>query len=331
MTTASQTPGPMPPERVPAATPAQAAEVFAAYGQVLPVPVGSSYVDPVQAAAGVIAAAMTTGAATAEELAQAEADAGILFDPRQAQDIATAAADQAHAEDQAELAERGRQVAEMAGAQRQVQAVGRLIEGRPGWHLLPVAEIAAALEYGTTPHDSSPPMTLTWTGRVQMADARSARAEAVVECTSSYGGSADLVVTGEQRAALASLIDSEIREINATCPTPNCGTSDDLDATNPFLFGWSRLQIASLGDVPRWYCCDVCVVNALARAGHEIAAADRAAAVDPAEQGYDEASYLDVRYGVGASDAHAEQLAAAHAAGVEDERGDVDELAGGAV
>lgn len=328
MTASSQSPGPMLPEPVPVATPAQAAEVFAAYGQVLPAPVGSSYVDPVQAAAGVIAAAMTTGAATAEELAQAEADAGLLFHPQLAQDIAAASAEQAHAEDEAEMAERGRQLAKMAGAQRQIDAVGRLIEGRPGWHHLSVAEIAAAVEYAKTPHDGSPPMTLTWTGRVQMADARSARTEALVECTSSYGGRADLVVTGEQRAALASLIDSEIRDINATCPTPGCGTDHDLDAAD--LFGWSRLQIASLGDGPRWYCCDVCVVNALARAGHEIAAADRAAAVDPGEQAYDEASYLDVRYGVGASDAHAEQLAAAHAADVADERGDVDELAGGA-
>ncbi|MFJ8140619.1 hypothetical protein [Streptomyces sp. NPDC096013] len=307
-----QSPGPMPPERVPAATPEQTAAVFAAYGQVLPVPLGASYVDPVQAAAGVIAAAMTNGAATAGELAQAEADAGLLFDPQRAQDIAAAAAEQAHAEDGVEIAERGRQLAEMAGAQRQVEAVRRLIEGRPGWHHLSVAEIAAAVEYAKTAYDGSPPMTLTWTGSVQVSEAGSLDTQAVVECTSSYGGRAELVVDGAQRAALASLVDADARDIRAKCPTPGCGTDHDLDAAD--LFGWSRLQIASLGDVPRWYCCDVCVVDALARAGHETAADD-----------------LDARHGPGASDEYAAQVAGSVEAGFADERGDVDEFQGGVV
>ncbi|MFJ9895277.1 hypothetical protein ACIQPR_18370 [Streptomyces sp. NPDC091280] len=326
MTASSQTPGPMPPESPPAATREQAAAVFAAYGAVLPVPVGPSYVDPVGAAAGVIAAAMAGGAATAKELAQAEADAGLLFDPQRARDIATASAEQAHAEDAAEMAERGRQLARMAGAQRQVEAVGRLIEGRPGWHHVPVAEVAAAVEFAKTAYDGSPPMTLTWTGRAQVPEAGSARTDAVVECVSSYGGRADLVVDGEQRAALASLVDSVIRDIRAKCPTPNCGTDHDLDPGD--LFGWSRLEIASLGDGPRWYCCDVCVVDALARAGHEIAAEDRAAAGDPGEQVYDEASYLDAQYGPGASDEYMVQVAEATEAGFADERG---EATGGAV
>ncbi|MET7679362.1 hypothetical protein [Streptomyces sp. NPDC005423] len=330
MNTASQnSAGVLPPEYPPSATPEQAAQMFAAYGQVLPVPLGSSYVDPVRAAAGVITAAMADGAATAQELAQAEADAGLLFDPQRAQDIAAASAEQAHAEDQAEMAERGRQLARMAGAQRQVEAVGRLIEGRPGHHHLPVAEIAAAIEYAKTAHDSSPPMTLTWTGRVQVPEAGSPYERAVVECVSSYGGRADLVVVSGQRAAPASLVDAEVRDIRAKCPTPNCGTDHDLDASD--LFGWSRLEIASLGDGPRWFCSDVCVVDALARAGHEIAAADRAAAVAHDAQGYDEASYLDERYGVGASDEYALQVAEATEAGFEDERGDVDEASGGAV
>ncbi|MFJ9243772.1 hypothetical protein [Streptomyces sp. NPDC101776] len=388
MTTSSQTPGPMPPETVPAATPAQAAVVFAAYGQVLPGQVGTTYADPwegsdvpyalrspfpeplsegpqccmcgvpagveetrlrpdpkgrrypsgaqvfyclphlpqttsVRAAAGVIAAAMTHGAATARELAQAEADAGLLFDPQRAEEIAAAAAQQAYAEDDEEMTERGRRLAEMAGAQRQVDAVGRLIEGRPGWHLLPVAEIAAAVEYAKTAHDGSPPMTLTWSGSAEVPDAHAAHKQVVVECISSYGGRADLVVDGVQRAALASLVDDEVRDIHAKCPTPGCGEAAEAEASD--LFGWSRLEIASLNLGPRWYCCDVCVVDALARAGHEIAAADRAAAVDPGEQAYDEASYLDGQYGQGASDEHALQQAEATAAGFADERGDADE------
>lgn len=382
MNTASQNPaGGLPPESPPAATPQQAAEVFAAYGQVLPVPVGTTHADPwqgsdvpyvlrspfpeptmpqcctcqaparagesalrpdpagrrypsgaqvlyclphlpqtapVRAAAGVIAAAMANGAATPQELAQAEADVGLLFDPERAADIAAASAEQAHAEDEAELAERGRELARMAGAQRRADAVGRLIEGRPGFHLLPVAEIAAAVEYGKTPHDGSPPMTLTWTGRAQVPDARSPRKQVVVECTSSYGGRTNLVLTDEERGALAGLLTTETRDPNAKCPTYACGTDQDLDPVARHLVGWSRLEIASLCDGPRWYCSDMCVVDALARAGRELALVDQA-------------DGLDARYGVGASDEYALQVAQAHAADVEDERGDVDEAAGGAV
>lgn len=331
VTTASQTPGPMPPEQPPAATPEQAAQVFAAYGQVLPVPVQPSYVDPVQAAAGVLTAAMTNGSATAEELAQAEADAGILFDPRKAQDIAAAAAEQAHAEDEAEIVERGRLLAEMAGAQRQVEAVCRLIEGRPGWHLLPAAEIAAAVEYAKVPHDGSPPMTLTWSGRAEVPDAHAAHKQVVVGCVSSYGGRADLVVEGDARTKLASLLDTEvIRDINAPCRhEAACGTDGAMDPTD--VFGWFHLDVAGVAGGPRWYCSPGCVNAAMVRAGDDLALADLTAAADPGEHAYDEASRLDARYGPGASDEYALQQAEAHAAGVEDERGDVDEAAGGAV
>ncbi|MFJ4631591.1 hypothetical protein [Streptomyces sp. NPDC088847] len=331
MTTASQTPGPMPPERVPAATPDQAAIAFAAYGQVQPVPAGASYVDPVQAAAGVLAAAMTNGSATVQELAQAEADAGLLFHPQLAQDIATASAEQAHAEDEAEIAERGRQLAKMAGAQRQVEAVRRLIEGRLGWHHLPVAEIAAAVEYAKTAHDGSPPMTLTWTGSARVPDAHTTHKQVVVECTSSYGGRADLVVEGRDRTKLASLLDTEvIRDINAPCAhEAGCG-SDDAHLDSAGVFGWFRLDVGGLSGGPRWYCSTGCVNAAMVRAGDDLALADQVAAANPGEHAYDEASDLDTRYGVGASDAHDEQLAQAHAADAAAERGDVDELAGGA-
>ncbi|MBK3575103.1 hypothetical protein JHN63_15040 [Streptomyces sp. MBT65] len=320
-----QTPGPMPPEYPPAATPEQAAAVFAAYGAVLPVPLGSAYVDPVGAAAGVLTAAMSNGAATAQELAQAEADAGLLFDPRRAQDIAAASAERAHAEDEAELAERGRQLAEMAGAHRQVAAVGRLIEGRPGWHLLSVAEIAAAVEYAKTAHDGSPPMTLTWTGTAEVPDAHEAHKQVVIACVSSYGGRADLLVEGDARTKLASLLDTgAIRDINAPCSRePACGTDGAMDPTD--VFGWFHLDVAGLAGGPRWYCSPGCVNAAMVRAGDDLALADQAAAVDSGEHAYDEASYLDARYGLGASDEYAVQQAGAVEAGFQDERGDIDE------
>ncbi|MET9089653.1 hypothetical protein ABZX77_48685 [Streptomyces sp. NPDC004237] len=240
--------------------------------------------ETVRAAAGVIEAAMANGADTPKELAQAEADAGLLFNPQRAEDIASAAAEQAHAEDKVELAERGRQLARMAGAQRRVDAVGRLLEGRPGFHLLSVAEIAAAAEYGTVPHDSSFPMTLTWTRRASVPDAHTTRNQVVVECVSSYGGRADLVVKGDDRTALGSLLDEEARGGRTPCPTDGCGTVDDYDTSDPALMGWARLEVAGLDDEPRWYCSPQCIADALARAGDELAADDQAAALDPAEQ-----------------------------------------------
>lgn len=366
----------MPPEYPPPATPAQAAEVFGAYGQVLPVPVGSTYADPWQgsdvpyaqrspypepvcegpacvtclAPAGVEETALRpdpkgrrypSGAqvlyclphlpavpvAEAPVSVEEAAAAGVLDAVRAQKTEATSldlAAAEARTEAQAELDELHTQLAVTAGAHRRVQAVLRLCEGRRGDDMLLVSAVAVAAESGTTALDGLP-MTLTWTRRTEV---HPTRGRASIECTSSYGGRADLVLTDEERGALAGGLTTEVRDTTAACPTPNCGTGDDLDATNPFLFGWSRLQIAYLGDGPRWYCSDVCVVDALARAGHELAAADRAAAVDPGEQGYGEASYLDASYGPGASDEYALQQAEAHAAGVEDERGDVDEADG---
>ena len=353
MTASSQTPGPMPPEYPPAATPDQARATFAAYGVVVPVPVpvGTMYTDPwppnggheslcayaggisrnctcpdgdapaaevpvsveEAAAAKVLDAVRAQNAeATSLDLAAAEARAGILFDATHVQEAVDAAAAQARAEVKAELTELHTQLATLAGAHRRVQAVLRLCEGRRGDDMLLVSAVAVAAESGTTALDGLP-MTLTWTGR---AEVHPTRGRASVECTSSYGARADLVLTGEERAALAGQLTTEVRDIHAKCATSNCGTEHDLDATNPFLFGWSRLQIATLGDGPRWYCSDMCVFDALARAGHDLVA--------------DQVDDLDARYGVGASDEYALQVAEAHEAGFEDDRGDVDEAAGGA-
>ncbi|MFF0598094.1 hypothetical protein [Streptomyces antibioticus] len=204
----------------------------------------------VRTAAGVIAAAIEHGASTPAEIAQAEADAGIIYDPQRVEEIASAAAEQAHAEDQAEIAERGRQLASMAGAARQRDAVLRLLEGRPGTDLLTVAEIAAAAEYGTTALDGYP-MTLTWSHSVRMRNG-----QVIVHCTSSYGGRADLVVEGDARTTLASLLQA--------AADPDQQTPEYLDT----------------------------------------------------------ADYLDARYGPGASDEYAMQVAEAHEEAVQDEHGE---------
>ncbi|AVV46426.1 hypothetical protein PYK79_45125 [Streptomyces sp. ID05-04B] len=322
MTTASQTPGALPPE-VPYVPPQS--EVLAATpidpeiphrlrspypepeqpecclcssreGRLTPDPKGRLYPSgarvlycakhlpppaPVVAAEGVIAAAMKAGAATPRELAQAEYETGLLFDAQAAEDIAAAAAEQAHAEAQAAIGERGRQLAALAGDHRKLTAVMRLLEGRPGTHLLTVAEIAAAAEYGTTPFDSAP-MTLGWTGEVSIPGPRDTHTKAVIGCMSSYGGRADLVVEGDARRRLASQLALEFRDPHAPCATAMCGTDHDLDSGD--MFGWSRLEVASVGEGARWYCSDMCVMDALARAGHDLAAADRDAAGNPGEQ-----------------------------------------------
>ncbi|SMF86447.1 hypothetical protein [Streptomyces sp. Amel2xC10] len=172
----------------------------------------------------------------------------------------------------------------IAAAVRRRDAVLRLLEGRPGNHLLTVAEIAAAAEYGTTAHDGLP-MTLTWTRSARVPDAHDAHKQVIVECISSYGGRADLVVEGDARMALASLLDAEtIRDINAPCPhgQASCGSYHDLDEAD--MFGWFRLDVGGLDDGPRWYCSPGCVNAAMQRAGDDLALADQAAAVAPDQQ-----------------------------------------------
>ena len=244
----------------------------------------------VRAAETVIAAAMERGEATPRELAQAEADTGILFDAKVAQDIADAAAEQAHAEDAAELDDRQeeldearRQLAVMAGAQRKVDAVTRLIESRPGSYRVAAAEIGAALEYGTTACDAFP-MTLTWSAGdgVDVPGPGDTGRRAIVKARSVHGQLADLVVEGDDRSRLARLVD-EPHDATGPCPTDGCGTVDDYDPA--LMLGWARLEVAGVeDDRPRWYCTPQCVAAALARAGEELAAADQAAAVDPGQQ-----------------------------------------------
>jgi hypothetical protein len=119
------------------------------------------------------------------------------------------------------------------------------------------------------------PLTLTWDGSVTDPAGDGPGEFTLIGCTTARGGRAVLALDDEQRQALASLLGLTVRDITAPCATPGCGTEHDLDASD--LFGWSRLEVASLGDGPRWYCSDMCVFDALARAGHDLREADRQA------------------------------------------------------
>ncbi|WP_329597792.1 hypothetical protein OIE43_18965 [Streptomyces pseudovenezuelae] len=284
MTASSQTPpGALPPELAPVQPPMPEAErdAYAAYGVAIPAPAGpaaqeapASTSSVQQLATGVIRAAMAGGAATAEDIAQAEASAGILFDPQTAAAIASDAYEQARAEDRAELALAEQDRETLNWLRQRWRAIGQLCEGRPDTDLLMVREVLAAAD-GTPP--TGAPLAITWDGLVMGPSGDTDGENTLVPCTTARGGSAALVLPQTQREALASLLGLQVREANAPCPTDGCGTVDDYDASDPNLFGWSRLEIASLGDSPRWYCSDTCVVAALARAGHELREDDRQA------------------------------------------------------
>lgn len=346
MTTSSQTPaGALPPEsphgQRPLPGPVVPADAFAAYGAVLPVPIGTAaatqepaatvnldvpehlvvagpepklpqcyacqgpgpwvpcprgrvypsgaqvlYCRPcvpdspaVVATAGVIGAVMESDGASAREVAQAEEAAGLLFDPERADAIAAAAYQLGVDDTRAELARLGEDGEIFAWFHARRKAVALLCAGRPDGHLLTVREVLTAAD-GRTPTDA--PLTLTWNGSADIPSPDdSSERRAVVHCTTAHGGRADLVVPDGERLALASLLDAEIRDVNEPCATSQaCGTATDLDASDPMLFGWSRLEIAGIEGGPLWYCTPHCVSNALARAGAELAIDDDQAALD---------------------------------------------------
>lgn len=282
MNASSQTPPEaLPPESAPGRRPLlEPVPLQAVLGTIPAMPA-----TPTEAVTAVVSAEMGKDApVTARDIARAEVEAGIVFDPARIQAAADAARQQGHAEGraeareefQAELDERGRQLAAVAGSARQRDAVLRLLEGRPGWHHLPVALLAAAAEYGTTPYDAMPPMTLKWNGGVHLSTGTAPR-QAVVECETPYGTRADLVVEDPDRQALANLLDLEVvLDIHAPCPhSTACGAPGaDLDASDPGLFGWACIDFAGLDDGPRWYCSPPCIFRAQARAGEKLAAID---------------------------------------------------------
>ncbi|WP_435252073.1 hypothetical protein [Streptomyces tendae] len=269
------------------------------------------------AAAAVIDATMRAdGAASGEQLAEAERQAGILFDAKSVDAAVSAAREQARAEADAELAELREQLAAMAGAHRQRQAVLRLCEGRKGDDLLLVSEVAVAAECGTTALDDLPmtltPTSLTWDVPVDGEPVK----RVTVDCVSSYGGRAQLVVEGDDRRSLACLLDADV---HAPCPhAKDCGTTEDLDASDPTLFGWARLEVAGIDGGPRWYCSAGCLSRAVARAGDDLATEGLA----------QEADDLDARYGVGASDEYHAQMAEAMNDSFDDHAADDDATSG---
>ncbi|MFJ2514662.1 hypothetical protein ACIQJX_35165 [Streptomyces griseoviridis] len=290
MSASSQTPGPMPPDLpVRQVRPAGASDAFATFGVAVPAPAGpeaaeQTPVTTLRAAAAVMDAEMAQhdGAATGEQLAQAELRAGVLFDAAHVQDAVTAAVEQARAEMRAELHQLRTELAAMAGSRRQVAAVRRLVEGRRGDDLLFASVVALASEYGTTAEDGIP-MTVTWTGRATVPDAHTTRRRVALDLVSSHGQRVDLVVARGDRRRLADLLAAEARDIHATCTTPGCGALPSAGDYERLPAGWAWLEVIGADCVAHWYCSPGCVADAMERAGEAIRAADQAAAVDPGQ------------------------------------------------
>lgn len=238
---------------------------------------------PVRAAVGVITAVMEDGTATARDIAVAEESAGILVDPGLAQELMKSAREQARAEMAAELTavrdelDQAREtIATQQHFKTRLDGIRAVLAGRPDSDLMFVREILAAADGGPA---SVAPMTLTWSGTVDVPTADADPQRAIVDCVTPYGGRAALVVQGAERLALASLIESEVRDVHAECNTVGCGAQampqDEVDAS---VWGWSILQVAGTSEPGRWYCSSMCVVDALARAGAELAEQDERAA-----------------------------------------------------
>jgi hypothetical protein len=231
----------------------------------------------VDAAEGIIAATMKRdGACTARDLAEAEAAAGLLFDPKAAADIDQAAREQTAAACQAEMQDLSATAAHFKG---QLDGLAALLAGRRDTDLMLVSEIMRAVDPQATPQ---PPVTVHWTGTVS---APHAGLTTVVPCTTSRGGPAELQLRPEERLVLGSALLADLH-LGPDCHTPGCGLSaaEMAEVDAPLLFSWIQVHVAGTDDGPRWHCTPWCALAAITAAAAEIAAADQAAAVDPAQQ-----------------------------------------------
>ncbi|MGW5123020.1 hypothetical protein ACWEQ7_02965 [Streptomyces sp. NPDC004069] len=234
---------------------------------------------PVQAAAKVMTAAMEGGSATPRDLAQAEEDAGLLFDPKRAQDIADSARKQARTESAAELARLQQDVTTLTRFKSQLDGIRRLLSGRPDSDLMFVREILAAADPATS---FGAPLPVSWDGIVMGPSGDTEDERTIVPLTTSHGGRAALVLDAEQRLALGGLL---LAHAHTACPTPGCGIeAATVDESDPAMWGWILVQVAGTDTPARWYCNPWCASGAITAAGAELTAVDQADAVAPDEQ-----------------------------------------------
>ncbi|UAX56777.1 hypothetical protein K5X85_29050 [Streptomyces sp. A144] len=229
---------------------------------------------PVRAAAGIIAETMRReGGATALDIAMAEYNAGILFNPDQADGIAQAAREQSAAELRAELDELREENASLLHMKAQLDGIRRALAGRPDTDLMLVSEILAAADPRQNVATSAP-LAVYWDGVVMGPSGDTDGENTLVPGTTAHGGPAALVLGDAQRLALGGLLLAHLRT-GKDCPTPGCGTpADELDASDPHVWGWVLVDVAGTEGPARWHCNPWCASAAITAGGAELAAAD---------------------------------------------------------
>ncbi|MFI6337806.1 hypothetical protein [Streptomyces sp. NPDC050535] len=233
------------------------------------------------------------------------------YDALTVEAIAQSAVDQAQAVTRAELQD----PSSAAWFYDRYRAVAALCDGRPLHHMLSVGEVLASLD-GRVP--TTMPLTMTWDGVISGPAGDGPGEATLVACTTSRGGQTALALTVEERLALGGQLLATLHTAEA-CLTPGCGTpADELDASDPEIWGWICAEVAGVEGPARWWSSAACLHAAIAAAAAELAAVDEAVEADLV--------YLDTQHGEGAADEYLVQVAEASEVALEDERGrDADE------
>jgi hypothetical protein len=166
------------------------------------------------------------------------------------------------------------------------QAVIDLVAGRPDTDLMTVRELRAAV---AAPPTAGGPLPVTWSGSVANPPGDSPRERTLVPLTTSHGTPACLALGDEERARLAGLLAATLHPAEA-CTTPRCGESERQPDPDPYVddgarLGWIAVRVCGAPGPLRWWCSPACAGSAITAAGADMAAADRAAATDPGQQG----------------------------------------------
>lgn len=160
-------------------------------------------------------------------------------------------------------------------------------------------------------------LRLTWDGTINLPTPSGSPEDqpAEVLCHIGTGIPAVLTLSWQDRLTMASLLDVHVMDTSQPCTTKKCGISEEELATAiPQLgvapYGWILTHVHGTDGPRRWWCSAWCAQAAIARGGDELAAADTRTFADD----------LDARYGPGAADEHAAQMAAALEDGLAAER-----------
>ncbi|MDX3748695.1 hypothetical protein [Streptomyces sp. AK08-02] len=277
MNASSQTsPGAMPQESPrgpqPSAAPATPAGMFAAYGAVVPVPLGSTAAAPQADITPTTDAPGDQAAPDGQETAGQPLDAKAIADRAYQLGVDDTRAEYTRADQDEET---------VAWFHGRLMTVAALCAGRRPEDLLTVHEVLTAAD-GRQPTDA--PLTIAWDGTVRGLVGDTPHEDTVVPCTTVRGGPAALVLDDQQRLMLGELLLATVHTA-ATCSTPGCGMADeDLDPSDPVVPGSVLVQVSGTDEPARWWCSVWCANSAITAAGAELAAADQAAAVDPDAQ-----------------------------------------------